>query len=224
MCTLYNIHFYFFSPFGVIKPKIMKRTLHLLVPIALCCICLNAFAQTEKGKYFVGASTTLNAGVIEHSRVQDNVTSLSERITRFSLTPYAGYFIKDNLALGAELSVSLSNTKDYDYNEELRKSSIVFSPFVRYYFGAKKVRPFVRGSGGIGSYKNKYIASSSEYNVESTSTIFYYSLSAGAGFFLNDAVSIDLELGYSRLSSKDEDDFKGIQNAFGLNAGFSFFF
>ena len=125
----------------------MKRTLHLLVPIALCCICLNAFAQTEKGKYFVGASTTLNAGVIEHSRVQDNVTSLSERITRFSLTPYAGYFIKDNLALGAELSVSLSNTKDYDYNEELRKSSIVFSPFVRYYFGAKKSGPLCVAAG-----------------------------------------------------------------------------
>ena len=202
----------------------MKRTLHLLIPIALCCMSLNAFAQTEKGKFLVGASTLLNAGVIEHSRVRDKVTTLSERITHFSLTPHAGYFIKDNLALGAELSVSFSNTKDYDYNVELRESTIAFSPFVRYYFGTKKVRPLVHVSGGIGSYKDNYIASSPQYNRESTSTLFCYSIGAGAGVFLTDRISIDLELGYGGISSKINEDVRGRQNAFGLNAGFSFFF
>jgi outer membrane protein len=201
----------------------MKRTLHQLLPIIIFCIGLNSFAQTEKGKYIVGATTTLNAGVIEHSRVIDNITTLSERITLFSLAPHAGYFIKDNLALGIELGVSVSNTKDYDYDSEIRETITAFSPFVRYYFGTKKIRPFVHISGGIGSYKESYLASFSEYNSKSTSTIVTYSLGAGAGFFLNDKVSIDLELGYGRASSKN-DDFKGIQNAFGLNAGFSFFF
>jgi outer membrane protein len=169
----------------------------------------------------VGARTILNAGVVEHSVVRDNVSSLSERITRFSLIPSAGYFIKDNLALGAELNIYLSKTIDYD--SEDRDSVITFSPFIRKYFGAKKARPYLHASAGIGSLKSNYIESSPEYNSEITSTIFTYSLSTGVGFFLNDNVSIDLELGFGRISSKN-DDFKGIQNAFGLNAGFSFFF
>ena len=202
----------------------MKRTLNLLKFITLCCISLNAFAQTEKGKYIIGATTTLNAGVIEHSLVQDHVSTLSERITRFSLSPHTGYFVKDNLALGAELSVSISNTKDYDYNSELRESTIAFSPFVRYYLGNKKVKPYMHASGGIGSYKDNYIASSSEYNDESTITLFYYSIGAGAGFFISDGVSIDLELGYGGISSKFNEDVRGRQNAFGLSGGFSLFF
>jgi outer membrane protein len=184
---------------------------------------LIANAQTEKGTFLVGARTILNAGVVEHSVVRDNVSSLSERITRFSLIPSAGYFIKDNLALGAELNIYLSKTIDYDYDSEDRDSVITFSPFIRKYFGAKKARPYVHASAGIGSLKSNYIESSPEYNSEITSTIFTYSLSTGVGFFLNDNVSIDLELGFGRISSKN-DDFKGIQNAFGLNAGFSFFF
>ena len=107
----------------------MKRTLHLLVPIIIFCIGLNSFAQTEKGKFLVGARTTLNAGVVEHSRVIDNITTLSEQITRFSLTPNAGYFIKDNLALGIELSLSLHNTKDYDYNSEFR--GVGYAPYIK---------------------------------------------------------------------------------------------
>lgn len=202
----------------------MKRALHLLIPIALCCMSLNAFAQTEKGKFLVGASTLLNTGVIEHSRVRDKVTTLSERITHFSLTPHAGYFIKDNLALGAELSVSFSNTKDYDNDNELMESTIAFSPFVRYYFGTKKVRPLVHASGGIGSYKNEYRSTITDYKSNSSSTLFFYSLGAGAGFFLTDRISIDLELGYGGISSKINEDVRGRQNAFGLNAGFSFFF
>ena len=181
-------------------------------------------SQTEKGKRLVGATTALNAGIIEHSRVQDNVSALSERITRFSFTPYAGYFIKDNLALGVKLSVSLSNIKDYDYDSELKESSVVFAPFLQYYFNAKKLRPFVHASVGIGSFKDNYISSLSDYNNESTTTLFTYSLGAGVGFFLNDMVSIDLELGYGIISSKIDEDLKGKQNAFGLNAGFSFFF
>lgn len=201
----------------------MKTSLRYAL-LLLTLFAYSALAQTEKGKLLVGASTILNAGVIEHSRVRDKVTTLSERITHFSLTPHAGYFIKNNLALGAELSVSFSNTKDYDYNDELRKSTIAFSPFVRYYFGTKKVRPLVHVSGGIGSYKDNYIASSPEYNYESTSTLFCYSIGAGAGVFPTDRVSIDLELGYGGISSKINEDVRGRQNAFGLNAGFSFFF
>jgi outer membrane protein len=184
---------------------------------------LIANAQTEKGTFLVGARTILNAGVVEHSVVRDNVSSLSERITRFSLIPSAGYFVKNNLALGVELDISLSKTKDYDYDSEDRGSIITFSPFIRKYFGTKKARPYVHASAGVGSFKSNYIASSPEYNSEIATTIFTYSLGTGVGFFLNDNVSIDLELGYGRISSKN-DDFKGIQNAFGLNAGFSFFF
>ena len=51
----------------------MKKALHQLVPIIIFCIGLNSFAQTEKGKFLVGARTTLNAGVIEHSRVNEKM-------------------------------------------------------------------------------------------------------------------------------------------------------
>lgn len=201
----------------------MKTTIHLLTIITLCCVSLNTIAQTEKGKYFFGASTRLSAGIIEHSRVQDNVNTLSERITQFSFIPHAGYFIKDNLALGIEVSLSFSKTEDYDYDSTQRESTLAFSPFARYYFGDKKVRPFLFASGGIGSYKTKYHSRLfTDSKSDSSNTLFFYSLGGGAGFFLNDTVSIELELGYGRLSSK-EGDFGTIQNAFGLNGGFSIF-
>jgi hypothetical protein len=105
--------------------------------------------KPKKERFWLAPRTILNAGVVEHSVVRDNVSSLSERITRFSLTPSAGYFIKDNLALGAELNIYLSKTIDYDYDSEDRDSVITFSPFIRKYFGAKKARPYVHASAGV---------------------------------------------------------------------------
>lgn len=200
----------------------MKTTIHLLTIITLCCVSLNTLAQTEKGKYFFGALTRLNAGIIEHSRVQDNVNTLSERTTQFSFIPNAGYFIKDNLALGLEVSLSFSNTEDYDYDSTQRESTLAFSPFSRYYFGNKNVRPFLYASGGIGRYKTKYRSTITDFKSDSSYTLIFYSLGAGTGFFLNDAISIELEFRYGRLSSKDN-GIGTIQNAFVLNAGFSIF-
>ncbi|MGB0199202.1 MAG: outer membrane protein [Flavobacteriaceae bacterium] len=199
----------------------MKKTLYLITSITLFCNGLISFAQTEKGKFLVGASTRLNAGVIEHSSVVDNVSILEERITRFSVNPYAGYFIRDNLVLGSELVVSLTNSEYYDYESELKETTLSFSLFIRHYFGTKKIKPFLHAGGGIGSYKEKYTSTYSDD--ESTLTIFNYSVRAGVGFFLNDNTSINLELGYGRLSTKTEDDSKAIQNSFGLSAGFSLF-
>lgn len=199
----------------------MKTSLRYTL-LLLTLFAYSAFAQTEKGKYFFGALTRLNAGIIEHSRVQDNVTTLSERITQFSFIPHAGYFIKDNLALGLEVSLSFSNTEDYDYDSTERESTLAFSPFSRYYFGDKKVRPFLYASGGIGRYKTKYRSTITDFKSDSTYTLIFYSLGAGTGFFLNDAISIELEFRYGRLSSK-ENGFGTIQNAFVLNAGFSIF-
>jgi len=160
------------------------------------------------------ASRSARQGQILKSR---KGTGLQQK-RHFALA-FAGF----HLALGVVIILG-ANTKDYDYDSEDRETSVDFAPFIQYYFGGKKVKPFMSASGGIGRYKNTYIASSPKYNNESTSTILTYSLGAGVGFFLNDMLSIDLELGYGRISSKINKDFKGIQNAFGLNAGFSFFF
>lgn len=180
-------------------------------------------AQTEKGKRLIGAKTQLGIGVSNHSVETADRHYLSQKNTSIVLTTFAGYFVKENLAIGGELLFSYTRTKDYDYNSTSSKTTIAFAPFARYYFGAKKAKPFVQGAVGIGSLRSNVEYDSSSNAYEDSSTIVTYSATAGVAFFVNDNTAFDLSLGYGGISGANNDDSeqKGIQDSFGLNMGIS---
>src|ERR1700710_1032719 len=90
--------------------------------LVIClCIAGQLFAQTEKGNFLVGGT----AGF------QTNSTN-----TTIAFSPNVGYFVKNNLAVGA--SSTLSSVKE----DFLKTTTFNIGPFARYYVGHSNFKPF----------------------------------------------------------------------------------
>jgi hypothetical protein len=113
----------------------------LLVMIALCLITSNTYAQTEKGKGFIGGSFSFGTSKQNNS---------SPRLNTFTLTPQGGYFLANNLAIGLALPLNLSKLRGLNYtiwDDEQgfyvdtygpKEFSFGISPFIRKYIDIKK--------------------------------------------------------------------------------------
>ena len=198
----------------------MKTTYILLLTLSIISFTR---AQTEKGKRLIGATTQLVFGVSNHSVKTADRHYLSQKNTTIGITTFAGYFVKENLAIGGELLFDYNKTKDYDEDSKSSETTIAFAPFVRYYFGTNKVKPFVQGAVGIGSLQSKVEYDNSFFTYDNSSTIVTYSAIAGVAFFVSDNTAFDLSLGYGGISGVNNDDFeqKVLQDSFGLNMGIS---
>jgi len=168
----------------------MKR---ILLTALIALVAGFASAQTEKGGWMVGASVAnLNYG-------------LTDKDFSLDLTPQAGYFISDNVALGGQLLLSVYSPKD---GESLTSWGI--APFVRGYFGGTEKGKFF-GQGNVG-------VAGSSFDDETT-TAFALGATAGYAYFITRNVSLETGLGYSYSKAKD---FDGSSNL-GLNFGFQIY-
>lgn len=168
----------------------MKKLL-LLTAIILIVTSVS-FAQTQKGNWLVGGSAEFSS-----QKTGDFST------TTFSFQPAAGYFVANDVAVGAGLGFASSKDEGDD-----AVTAFSFAPFVRYYFaplgpGAKL---FVNGSFGVGSVK--YVDSES---------FTQWDISAGPAIFLNPHTALEIALGYGSMKIKDASD---ATNAFGVSIGF----
>jgi hypothetical protein len=146
-------------------------------------------AQTEKGDWLVGGILDLNT---------------SSENTSFQFSPNAGYFVINNLAVGANLQIS------YDKLGSLKVNSFGVGPFVRYYFTDAKIKPFFTGDM---NFLNRKITTNIGSNTESA---FNYFLGGGAAIFINENVAIEGILGYDHTKVSDEDGSGGLR----LRVGF----
>jgi hypothetical protein len=172
----------------------MKYFLHNSLIISLLTLTISCFAQTEKGSLMIGGSLGTNSG-----------KNTNYDIFNIYFTPQAGYFVINNLAIGTGIELSYgSSTVDfpttpsesYKYNI----STVGFTPFVRYYLGEKKMKPFVQGV-----YTYSYF-SESKTPVGSTQTsisgyIAHATLGGGLAYFIAQNVSIDATLDYQVFRS-----------------------
>lgn len=151
-----------------------------------------ANAQTGQGNWLIGGGAGFSSG---------KSSGASSSSSNFFLAPDAGYFVADDLAVGAQVSF-YSQTGGY--------SSFSAAPFVRYYFlplgDAAKL--LAQGSFGFGSSKSGDGAQS----VSSTN----WKIAAGPAFFLNQHVALETLLYYG---SEKEKDFPAF-NSFGVSIGF----
>ena len=203
----------------------MKRTLLLLMSMAF--FAFQAQAQLTEGSWMIGLSsnffgggngiTVFNPNTVGFAATSgkvkqgDNESDLENR-TYFNISPTAGYFIMDNLVVGAGIGFDLYKEEDDDNAE----TTFGISPFVRYYFDMENVKPFAQIGAGIGSY------SDDDNDKESISHI---GIGAGIAVFLNEKISVDFVLGYTSETYKpdDADDLKFIYNSFGLGIGLTMF-
>jgi outer membrane autotransporter protein len=162
-------------------------------------VCIEAGAQIEKGRVLAGGS--IGFSFQNYKSVFDGTTTDETKTTSFSLSPRAGYFITDAIAVGAGLNLSLSSSK-YDDDDKYNGSSIFFSPFVRYYLPQ---RLFGQFEIGIGSSKDKWTYvndDDEEYKYKS----FFWSLGVGYAYFLNDNVSVEPMVSYNAATYTDRDN------------------
>jgi len=151
-----------------------------------------ARAQVEKGYNLLGGSGRIG---------------LDSDLFSICLSPDLGWFIRDRLAVGGNLSFYVSDT------ENSTSFNLSFGPFARYYFGNARTKVFVHG--GFGLSTDTYTYNYNGNKEKNTDTDLYLDLRGGVAFFITDQVALEAALVYQSYQILDE--FSG---SFGITAGF----
>lgn len=162
----------------------------LVLFFAIAIAAVSANAQTGKGTWLVGGSAGFST----------SKQSGSSSTTTVNISPDAGYFFADNLAVGA--NIGFMSVKD-------AYTQFNIGPFVRYYFLplGENAKLFGQGNIGFGSYKPSGGSSTSSFN---------WGLAAGPAFFLNEHVALETTLSYGSFKYSGFD----ATNTFAVNVGF----
>lgn len=198
-----------------------------LLTIALVGFCYGSIAAQaiQKGQILVGTTTEIIGGLQQLGASSGGFAIINSKLdlngdktdgtnaTLFNLSPAGAYFFADGLAVGAKITFVYSKVEDNDPS-----TLLTAGPFARYYFDLGNAKPFIQGNLGFGR-------SSNGPDDNDKANFLNLGLGAGAAFFFNDYVSIDLALGYyyERSNAPGNSDFRVLNNAFGLGVGFSFF-
>lgn len=141
-----------------------------------------------------------------------------EKYTSFGIMPWAGFFVMDDLAVGAMLEFSNTVQKSGSDNK-YTNSSILFGPVVRYYPLGNGF--FAQGDFGFGSDKdkNEFGGSSSS---ESTYNITQFHMGVGYSIQITDMVYFDPIFTYKSRKMKDKDsDFEDTESGICVMASFT---
>lgn len=153
-------------------------------------VSVSLSAQTMSGNWLVGGDAGFD------SYKPDGAT---ESLSKFNVSPQIGYFIMDNLAVGALIDY----TKGYD-----KSSTIGLGPAVRYYF-------LDLGESAKLLAQVNFLYKSITPDGGSATSGSQFGVSAGLAWFLNHHVALEGLVGY-RSDSGDLGKGSGI----GVNFGF----
>lgn len=193
----------------------------------LLLLSLSAFgfvnAQTEKGSWVVGGSTTIGFNSVNTKEKSDGESYDGPKVSTFNFTPSVGYFVMDKLAVGLDLGYTSITTKynDDGYTDKYTTSTFSILPTATYYFTTdSKVYPYLGAGLGYASAKEK------EDRYETTVDGFAWKAKGGIAYFITDKVAIDLGVSFNQFSNKEKEygyEYKTIVNTFGVGAGLSIF-
>jgi outer membrane protein len=170
------------------------KTLCLIITISLIGLS-RSNAQTEKGRWTIGAQV----GNFTYQKQESGYQNLSG-----NLTPLAGYFVANGLVMGTGIPFGISSTKYGDsyvnfYNLRQTGTSIGLSPFVRYYIGQAKLKPFVSIAYSYSRTASKYktdTAGGSQSKTKGYTTAL--TPMVGAAYFVSRTLGLTLSLNYNQ--------------------------
>ena len=198
----------------------MKKFL-LIAAIAVCGMT-SVNAQTEKGNWTFGGSSTFSFNSnTQKSEFDGDELEGETKISNINFSADAGYFVIDNLSVGLEFMVS-SSKETYEESgdeSEFKSSSFAVLPQATYFFRSDSdIAPFVGAKVG-------YMYAGGEEDINKYSGLAF-GANAGLAYFINSNVSIDLMVEYlnASLSNKEESDFVQKNSAIGAGIGFSIYF
>jgi outer membrane protein len=199
----------------------IKRFYAIVVVSVLFVV--NVMGQTEQGKVLIGGDTRLNFSSLSQKMENDDNSVEVGKAMNIEVYPQIGYFVTDGLALGAEIPIMYTTEEDIN---DIKQStfSIALAPFLRYYIGVDKVRPYIHGSVGFGKTKYKLDYENGQTN-DANAGLFMYEIGGGLGIFLTDKVSLDFSIGYTsvamNLEEFYEEDVKQVTSGLGVGIGIS---
>ncbi|HDP76294.1 MAG TPA: hypothetical protein ENN49_10620 [Bacteroidales bacterium] len=191
----------------------MKRTVATLI---MLFAATGVFAQI-----FVGGSVGFN---VTGGKTESGNTS-TDKVTQtsFSLTPKAGIFLSEKLAVGTMLGFNLQSEKTPGTPEEIdRTITFGLTPFARYYaFSLNKLTVFAQGNLGFSYGVEKNKVGSATTTGPKTTTIGI-SAFPGISYKLTDKVELEavisgINFTLNRVSVKHNNT-KDITNTFGVGA------
>tara|TARA_R110002049_G_scaffold275752_3_gene453892 strand:+ start:861 stop:2141 length:1281 start_codon:yes stop_codon:yes gene_type:complete len=181
----------------------------------------------EKGTFYIGASTGLNT---INSTVKTLGNGIYNSTLSTSASPSFGYFPINNLLIGVQFDYNLQKS-NYEYDDPFRPSTTkdilkyrenLFSIFSKYYFGSKRLKPFVGFRGGFGHslYDQEVTRGDNLYSdVELKDKLIIIEGEVGLTYFLTNRISLDA--GFSFIKSGV--NFDDAENSISSNIGFSIF-
>lgn len=172
----------------------------LVATAFLILLSFSGNAQIDKGYYLLGGRA--GAAFSSPQTVLGNVQFGS---FSWNLNPQVGVFVKDKIAIGANLTLAQS------YSSNSRSSAIGIGPFGRYYFlpTEREVNLLAQAGFALGT------------NISNTIRQDRYSanLSFGPSFFLNRSIAFETTLNYNYVSVNSFGS-----GRFSLNFGFQIHF
>jgi len=178
----------------------MKKFLFTTVLVFACSIGV-ATAQLQKGSTLVGGGI----GDLSLGLGSGNAFSIN-------LTPRVGYFIQDNVAIGAKVGLGLTSQKYEGAEKATTNYEYNLNVFGRYYFGQeefdtllKQGRWFLEAGAGLGGVKGADVG-------------FNVNFGPGYSYFLSDNVAVEGLLLYDGKFGA------GSYNGLSLNVGFQIYF
>lgn len=155
-------------------------------------------AQTEKGSWVIGGSTTLGFNSSKETYKANGQSADGATITTIAVTPSVGYFVANNIAVGVDLGVaSITQKEDGD---KVTTSTFSVMPTGTYYFkGASNIIPYL--GVGVGYQTAKQDFGSDDLTISGLA----YKGKGGVVFLLNQTVGIDLGLTYLGTNGKVKD-------------------
>ncbi|HKK42944.1 MAG TPA: hypothetical protein VJ963_11090 [Bacteroidales bacterium] len=189
-----------------------------------CKLILAAFlfilSATMNAQFFVGGNAGFVSSADNHENPDNSYVNSSYN---FYLSPLAGKFLSDKVALGAGINLGLTGYKNDMLNDARQTEySIGLNPFIRYYLAAwNKLSLF-----GQGNINATYTATKYKNNGTTTkghSNVFALNCFPGLSYAISDRLSFESTIGifnfsYSYTFEKDGDNKRRI-SAFNIGAG-----
>ena len=114
----------------------------------MLCVLLISGISTFGYSQFIKKGSVIGGGSFDFQTAK--YKDSDSKSYSFSLIPWAGYLVIDNLVVGANFEFQNSGSKSSSYDYKSTSNSILFGPFVRYYL---KQGIFFHGQSNFGFTK-----------------------------------------------------------------------
>jgi hypothetical protein len=179
----------------------MKKKLIICLFLPFGFLPLTSHGQISSGTTLLGGSL----GFTTNANKSNETVNQEYRSNNFYISPQAGYFIADNLVVGASLGLSNGSQKS-NSKKVFEQKGFSAGPFVRYYkFLGEKTALFGNAALNFNQTKVKTQNSVGELTTFQKQEGFSAILTPGLTYFASSKVGLEISLGsigYSTNSSE----------------------